>query len=75
MTNWIKQQGKTQEPSIIDKVKQLLKIHFKLVLVQTDELLRLKRIKTFHTKEIVYINYLYNHYIILGLGKSYNYSN
>lgn len=70
--NWIKNQ-KTIEPSYLDKVKALLKIHLKLVLVQEQELRMLKKIKTFHANDMVYINNLYNHYVVLGLGKSYNY--
>lgn len=72
MTNWIKNQ-KIQQASTIDKVKQLLKIHFKLVLVQATELSRLKKMKTFHANDMVYVDNLYNHYIVLGLSKSYNY--
>lgn len=71
--NWIKQRGKTEEPSTIDKVKQLLKIHLKLVLIQADELRKLKQLKTYHTNDIVYVNQLYKHYITLGLGKTFLY--
>jgi hypothetical protein len=70
--NWIRQQGQQQQ-SIPDKIKQLLKISSKLVLVQAEELALIKNLKTFHAKEVVFIDYLYNHYITLGLGKSYNY--
>lgn len=70
--NWVKNQ-KVQELSYLDKIKGLLKIHLKLVLVQADELLRLKQLKTYHTRDIVYINQLYKHYITLGLGKTYLY--
>lgn len=70
--NWIKNQ-KTIVPSYLDKVKELLKISNKLVLVQLNELQNLRNCKTFHTKETVFIDYLYNHYVTLGLGKSYNY--
>jgi hypothetical protein len=73
MTNWIKQQNKVQEASYPDKIKQLLKISSKLVLVQRDELLNIKEIKRLKDNHITYINYLYNHYITSGLGKSYNY--
>ena len=72
--NWIKQQGKTLEPSTIDKVKALLKIHLKLVLVQEQEIRILRKIKTFHANDMIYINNLYNHYVVLGLAKSYLYN-
>jgi hypothetical protein len=70
--NWISQQN-NPKPSKFDKIKQLLKISSKLVLVQKDELENLRNVKTLHNKEIVFIDYLFNHYITLGLGKSYNY--
>lgn len=69
--NWIKTQNGTTELSTIDKIKELLKIHLKLVLVQ--ELRKLKQLKTYHTNDINYVNSLYKHYITLGLGKTYNY--
>lgn len=70
--NWISQQNKPQL-SNFDKIKQLVKISSKLVLVQADELSKIKNLKTLHHKEIVFVDYLYNHYITLGLGKNYNY--
>ena len=71
--NWIKNQSKTVELSAIDKIKELLKIDLKLVLMQADELRKLRQLKTYHTNDIVYVNQLYKHYITLGLGKTYNY--
>lgn len=71
--NWIKNQNGTQELSTIDKIKELLKIDLKLVLVQADELRKLKQLKTYHTNDIVYVNQLYKHYITLGLGKTFLY--
>lgn len=68
--NWIKNQ-KSTELSVADKVKELLKIHYKLVLVQIDELTRLRNKKVLKDFDSVYINGLYKHYILEGLGKTY----
>ena len=68
--NWIQQQNKS-ESSTADKLKELLKIHYKLVLVQTDELERLRNKKVFKDFDSVYVNNLYKHYIVEGLGKTY----
>ena len=70
--NWIKNQ-KTAELSTIDKIKELLKISSRLVLVQESELKKLKQLTSYRTDDRVYVNSLYNHYITLGLGKTYNY--
>ena len=71
--NWIQQQNKS-ELSTADKLKELLKIHYKLVLVQTDELERLRNKKVFKDFDSVYVNNLYKHYITFGLGKTYLYT-
>lgn len=67
-SNWI--HSKEALLSLNDKVKDLLKIGYKLVLVQQHEL---ERIKTIKHKDIYanYINQLYQHYILEELPKTY----
>ena len=68
--NWM--HNNSSEPSSYDKIKELLKQSYKLVLVQQHELERMKN-KSLHAVDSNYINYLYNHYIVEGKGKSYLY--
>lgn len=70
MNNWI--HNNSNEPTTIDKLKELLKQPYKLVLVQQHELERM-RDKSLHTTDVNYINSLYNHYIVEGKGKTYLY--
>ena len=56
--------------SLNDKVKQLLSIKRELVLVQSDELERI-RYTPDKTKLAPFINYLYNNYVVLKLPKTY----
>jgi hypothetical protein len=70
MNNWIN--NNSSEPSSYDKIKELLKQPYKLVLVQQHELERL-RDKSLHTSDINYIYYLFNHYIIDVKNKTYLY--
>lgn len=60
----------SKEPSLNDKIKELLQIHYKLVLVQADELQRI-RLRNDKNKYIPYVDYLYDHYIINELPKTY----
>jgi hypothetical protein len=73
--NWIAQ-NKPNKVSSLDKLRELLKIHYKLVLIQADELARLrvkqKGIQTDYEKR--FIDFLYNHYIVQGLGKTEMYT-
>ena len=70
MNNWIN--NNSSEPSSYDKIKELLKQPYKLVLVQQHELERMRN-KSLHTSDINYIDYLFNHYIVEGKGKTYLY--
>ena len=72
MFNWIS--DPKSEITAKDKIKDLLQRPYKLVLIQQQELETL-RTKDLSIKETEYINNLYNHYIVEGKGKSYNYSN
>lgn len=56
--------------TLLDKVKKLLEQPYKLVLVQKNELERL-RISNNRSKNAGYINHLYEHYIIKKLPKTY----
>lgn len=68
-SNWI--HSGTPILSLQDKIKELLKLgQHKLVLVQYHELERLKTMKH-KDNHVKYINYLYNHYIVEGLPKTY----
>lgn len=60
--------GKTL--SLKDKVRELLKIKHKLVLVQVHEL-EILMDDTKRNQATGYIEYLYNHYIVQGLPKTY----
>lgn len=68
MNNWIN--NNNSEFSTKDKIKELLKQPYKLVLIQQHEL-EAMRDKSLHKKEIDYVDYLYKHYIIEGKGKTY----
>ena len=70
MENWIA--TKKTEPTTIDKLRELLKKPYKLVLVQQHELEKL-RVKKLHQVDTDYINSLYQHYIVEGKGKTYLY--
>lgn len=67
-TNWI--HDKNPELSVNDKLIQLIKIGYKLVLVQFHEL---ERIRNASNKERYkeYVDGLYEHYIVLGKPKMY----
>ena len=70
MNNWINTKEK-EVISNIDKIKILLKQPYKLVLVQQHELEKLRLKSTLKVNDINYINSLYDHYIVNGLGKTY----
>lgn len=70
MNNWI--HNNSNEPTTIDKLKELLKQSYRLVLVQQHELERMRN-KSLHSVDSNYIESLYKHYIIEGKGKSYLY--
>jgi len=67
-SNWV--HDKNPQPSLNDKIMDLLKIKSKLVLVQVHELERIK-LSTHKDRYVEYINLLYKHYIIDGLSKTY----
>ena len=67
-SNWI--HSKEVLLSLNDKVKDLLKIGYKLVLVQQHELERI-RVSRHTDRYDDYINKLYQHYIVDGLPKTY----
>lgn len=67
--NWIHDQKK-QEPSLNDKLLILLKNSDKLVLVQKHELERIRNLRH-KDSQFEYINQLYQHYIVLGLPKTF----
>lgn len=70
MNNWIT--DKVPVLSTMDKLNALLKIGYKLVLVQFHELERIKLKKYSHTERYQnYINALYNDYIVKSLPKTY----
>ena len=66
VNSWMHSKG----PSLNDKIKDLLQIHYKLVLVQADELQKI-RLRNDKNKYIPYVDYLYDHYIVKGLPKTY----
>ena len=66
--NWI--HTNTPQISLKDKIIALLKIHYKLVLVQVHELQRL-RVHTKVHQHANYVNYLYQHYILENNPKTY----
>lgn len=74
--NWIKTPS-APGISTVDKTRELVKISYKLILVHSDELLRLKTKNNYKDIDIKYVNQLYQHYIINGLGKNefYNLKN
>jgi hypothetical protein len=71
--NWIRQKNQP-DLSTLDKIRDLLKIHYKLVMVQFDELTALKKRGVSNDSEIKFVNFLHNHYVVLGLGKSEMYT-
>jgi hypothetical protein len=71
--NWIRQKNQP-DLSTLDKIRDLLKIHYKLVLVQSHEVEALKKRGVSNDSEIKFVNFLHNHYVILGLGKSEMYT-
>lgn len=68
--NWIYNINSKNELSLNDKIKALLKIKHKLVLVQRHELERLRILKHKDLQKI-YVDNLYEHYIINNLPKTY----
>lgn len=68
--NWISQSTGNPLPSFNDKVKALFEIRTKLVLCQQHEIERLKT-SAHQDRHGVYIEQLYQHYIVKGLGKTY----
>jgi len=71
--NWVKQQNNNPQLSTPDKLNALIKIGYKLVLCQLHELERMKLLNKISTKgtEITFIEYLYTHYIVKQLPKTY----
>lgn len=61
---------KPNQLTTLDKIKRLLEQPYKLVLVQRHELERLRLNKS-RSKHEGYINYLYDHYIVNKLPKTY----
>lgn len=61
---------KPNSVTLSDKVRLLLEKPYKIVLVQRHELEKLRIIKS-KNKQSSYINYLYDHYIVKGLEKTY----
>lgn len=66
--NWIKQKS-AQELSARDKIIDLLKINYKLLLIHECELLSIRSITQIRGLHNTYISRLYTHYIINGLSK------
>lgn len=66
--NWVN--DKVSSLTLNDKLKELIKIGYKLVLVQLHELERI-RLSKHKDRYSNYIEMLYNHYITLGLPKMY----
>ena len=54
-----------------DKIKRLLRQPYKLVLIQQQELESLRSLKSLIDYDIRYVDQLYEHYIVKGLGKTY----
>jgi hypothetical protein len=67
--NWIRALGKVV--TIKDKIRELSLIERKLVLVQQDEVKRIRNIGKLTNIHVKYIEYLYKHYIIDKLPKTY----
>lgn len=67
--NWIKQKS-AQELSARDKIIDLLKINYKLLLIHECELLSIRSITQIRGFHNTYISRLYTHYIINGLSKT-----
>lgn len=72
-TNWIKQTVGEMQPTVEDKLKALLRVPYKLVLVQLHELEKLRNRNKKNDYDIRFIEYLYLHYIVEGKGKTYLY--
>ena len=66
--NWITERA-TTKISTVDKNRALVKMAYKLILVHADELARLKAKNNYKDVDIKYVNLLYQHYIVNGLGK------
>ena len=66
--NWVN--DKVPSLTLNDKLKELIRIGYKLVLVQLHELERI-RLSKHKDRYSDYIEMLYNHYIVLGLPKMY----
>jgi hypothetical protein len=67
--NWITERA-TTKISTVDKTRALLKMSYKLILVHADEMLRLKTKNNYKDIDIKFVNLLYEHYIVNGLGKN-----
>jgi hypothetical protein len=72
-TNWIKQTIGEIQPTVEDKLKALLRVPYKLVLVQQHELEKLRARNKKNDYDIRFIESLYIHYIVEGKGKTYLY--
>ena len=68
VANWV--HSDASHLTLRDKVKELLKVHYKLVLVQVHELERLRNSSKLN-ESANYVDYLYNHYIVQQLPKTY----
>lgn len=69
-SNWIFQKDGVNSLSNNDKLKALIKLGEKLVLVQFHEVQRLYT-SVRRDKHSKYVDYLYEHYIVKGLPKTY----
>ena len=67
--NWINNQN-GHKLTTIEKVRQLLKMSYKLIFVQVGELENLKRKNNFKDVETNYINRIYNHFVVNELTKT-----
>jgi hypothetical protein len=67
--NWIRALGKVV--TIKDKIRELSLIERKLVLVQQDEVRRIRNTGSLTNIHVRYIEDLYKHYIIDKLPKTY----
>ena len=67
--NWINALGKVV--TIKDKLRELTIIERSLVLIQQQELRRIRNIRTLTDRHVVYVEYLYKHYVTNKLPKTY----
>lgn len=67
--NWITERA-TTKISTVDKTRALVKMAYKLILVHADELIRLKTKNNYKDVDIKFVNRLYEHYLVNGLGKT-----